>query len=94
MGFPSIKYTVTSVTTDEVTVDALVDGQTVPAKVDRLVVEATSSDGAHGHTFRFGSGTKAEDFAVGSTFVATFTPDADTASVPAAPAEQPPENGA
>ena len=48
-----IRYTVTSSTEDEVSVEATVAGQTVIAKVPGLVVEMTSEDGGMGHTYRF-----------------------------------------
>lgn len=68
-----ILYTVSSCTEDEVPVKAQLDGQTVEAKVRCLVVEATSSDGSMGHTFRL-RGAKAEDYAVGSKFSTRLTP--------------------
>lgn len=47
-----IIYTVTSCTEDEVSVKAIVAGKSVDAKMAGLVVEASSSCGGMGHTFR------------------------------------------
>lgn len=69
-----IDYVVTTATMDEVTVEAIVDGKKVQAKVQRLVVEATSRDGSMGHTFRFGADVNPDDFAVGDKVTATFAP--------------------
>lgn len=70
---PTINYTVTSVSTDEVTVDAEVAGKAVKAKVERLTVEATSDDGSMGHTFRF-DGADPADFEVGDRFAMSPKP--------------------
>ena len=70
-----IVYTITSCTEDEVAVKAIVAGKTVDAKMAGLVVEATSSCGGMGHTFRFTpddmDAAKAM-FAIGAVVTSTF----------------------
>jgi hypothetical protein len=74
MKNPEVRYTVTSHTMDPVDVIAIVDGVEVPAKVVRDIIEATSSDGSMGHTFRI-QGVDPDKFAVGKTFTAKLIPD-------------------
>jgi hypothetical protein len=71
-----IVYTITSCTEDEVPVKAIVAGKTVDAKMAGLVVEATSSCGGMGHTFRFTPDDMEAAkvmFAVGAEVVSTFS---------------------
>ena len=57
-----LHYTVHSAQTESTPVEAIFNGQTVTAAVDRLVLELTSDDGEHGHTFRLPAGSS-EDLA-------------------------------
>lgn len=74
MKNPEISYKITSVSEDEIEVDAKVDGEDVRARVMRTVIEAVSSDGSMGHTFRVANVDR-EKFKVGGSFVAKLVPD-------------------
>jgi len=45
----NLKYRVASARTEPCTVDATLDGKTVTATVERLVLDLVSEDGAHGY---------------------------------------------
>ncbi len=76
----TLKYTVHSVTVDRVPIEAIANGQTVLAHVDRLVVELTADDGDHGHTFRLPVvafdllAAQRAAFAVGTAITLTLEP--------------------
>lgn len=48
----ALSYTVHSANIERVPTEAVVNGVTVSAFVERLVVELAAEDGDHGHTFR------------------------------------------
>jgi hypothetical protein len=76
----TLAYKVHSANVEPTPTDASVNGTTVVAMVDRLVVELVAADGHHGHTFRLpvmndeNLKEAAAHFAVGSDVTVTLTP--------------------
>jgi len=68
-----LKYKIHSVNEDEVAAIAEIDGVKTSVKVPCLVVEALSSDGSMGHTFKIRGG-KAADYPMGGDLTVRLIP--------------------